>query len=215
MDLPSFKLMSLSPERLLKGESTGKLITRPIAGTLPKDPSSSKKLEQFKTHPKELAEHNMLIDLERNDLGKVCEIGSVQVEEYLAIETLPHVHHLVSQVVGQKNKNIQPGTAIFATFPGGTITGCPKLETMHILRELEEEDRFAYTGSMGYLAPDHFDTNILIRSATIMDQHLTMRFGGGIVWDSDPEKEYLETLAKAKGLFRSLIEGGAQIDPHH
>jgi anthranilate/para-aminobenzoate synthase component I len=220
----NFDLLSLSPERLLKLDQSNKLITRPIAGTLPRNlakektlSSSQKKdnLKRFKENAKELAEHNMLIDLERNDLGKVSETGSVQVEEYLTIETLPHVHHLVSEVIGKKRSDLGPGTAIFATFPGGTITGCPKLETMHILNELESEARMAYTGSMGYLGPNEFDTNILIRSAMVNQNGIKMRFGGGIVWDSDPEKEYLETLAKAHGLIRSLLEGGAQFDSDH
>ena len=219
-----FHLLSLSPERLLKLEKPNKLITRPIAGTLPKTHlhlgerganQEEHDLRQFKQSPKELAEHNMLIDLERNDLGKVSEVGSVQVEEYLTIETLPHVHHLVSQVIGKKQSRFGPGTTIFATFPGGTITGCPKLETMHILNQLENEARMAYTGSMGYIGPTEFDTNILIRSAMVSPHGLKMRFGGGIVWDSQPEKEYLETLAKAHGLIRSLLEGGAQFDSDH
>jgi anthranilate synthase component 1 len=220
----NFDLLSLSPERLLKLESSEKLITRPIAGTLPRKHSKDglldlslekQNLKRFKQSPKELAEHNMLIDLERNDLGKVSEIGSVLVEEYLTIETLPHVHHLVSQVIGKKRPELGPGTTLFATFPGGTITGCPKLETMHILNELEDKARMAYTGSMGYLGPQDFDTNILIRSAVVSPHGIKMRFGGGIVWDSDPEKEYLETLAKAHGLIRSLLEGGAQFDSDH
>jgi anthranilate synthase component I len=213
---PIFQVLSLSPERLLQQNNMGHLITRPIAGTLPrKGGLHLDDLEAFRTNPKECAEHNMLIDLERNDLGKVCKVGTVRVEEYLTIETLPHVHHLVSQVGGDLDEGIGPGTAIFATFPGGTITGCPKLETMHILDELECGNRGAYTGSMGYFCRDHFDTNILIRSAQIDSKGVKMRFGGGIVWDSIPEKEFLETLAKARGLIRSLLEGGAELDPNY
>jgi len=211
----AFSLLSLSPERLLarKGEN---LITRPIAGTLPKNAQETQQhLNDFKSHPKELAEHNMLIDLERNDLGKICKPGSVVVDEYLSIETLPHVHHLVSQVIGKKEPDAKFGDVIFALFPGGTITGCPKLETMHIIDKLEKKWRSFYTGSLGYLGQGHFDSNILIRTAINIDAQTYMRFGGGLVWDSDPEKEYLETLAKAKGLIHSLLDGGADFDSDH
>ena len=211
----NFSLMSLSPERLVACENE-KLITRPIAGTLAvKDDESEQELNNFRNHPKELAEHNMLIDLERNDLGKVSIPGSVEVEEYLTIETLPHVHHLVSQVVGKKSPTCHFGDILFALFPGGTITGCPKLETMHIIDKLEDNSRSFYTGSLGYLGQSHFDSNILIRTAIVHKETTYMRFGGGLVWDSDPEKEYLETLAKARGLISSLLEGGAKFDPHH
>ena len=152
----------------------------------------------FKQHPKELAEHNMLIDLERNDLGRVCVPGSVEVEEYLTTETLPHVHHLVSQVRGKIKPHLGCGDAIMAAFPGGTITGCPKLETMHIIDAIELGPRGAYTGSMGYLSPEGFDLNILIRSAQMVNGQCEMRFGGGIVWDSKPDKEFDETLAKGQ-----------------
>ena len=211
-----FSILSLSPERLLRQNEARHLITRPIAGTLPRRQNLIEDdLVAFRNNPKECAEHNMLIDLERNDLGKVCRASSVAVEEYLTVETLPHVHHLVSQVGGDLEDGVGPGSALFAAFPGGTITGCPKLETMHILDELEREERGPYTGSLGYLARDHFDTNILIRSALIDHSGVRMRFGGGIVWDSEPRKEFLETLAKARGLLRSLLEGGAQLDSRY
>lgn len=215
----SFSILSLSPERLLQKKRDGTLITRPIAGTLPKgnhqDPRVQ--LQAFKNNPKELAEHNMLIDLERNDLGKICEAGSVQVKEYLSIEELPHLYHLVSEVQGKIDQKNNIGDAIMSLFPGGTITGCPKLETMHIIDQLEKNNREAYTGSVGYLAPDHFDLNILIRTALFdhIESCIRMRFGGGLVWDSIPEKEYLETLAKSKGLILSLIQGGAKLDSDH
>lgn len=210
-----YQVMSLSPERLLRIEGK-RLITRPIAGTLPRHPEETPEaLQAFVDHPKELAEHNMLIDLERNDLGKVSIPGSVSITEKLTVETLPHVHHLVSQVEGTLKENTGYGDALSAVFPGGTITGCPKLETMHLLDTHEEEPRGPYTGSLGYLSKDVLDSNILIRSALIKDHEVTMRFGGGIVWDSDPEKEYLETIAKSRGIVQSLLEGGATVDPDH
>lgn len=215
LHLKDFSLLSLSPERLIAGQDQ-QLITRPIAGTLPRNHNdNASKLKAFKEHPKELAEHNMLIDLERNDLGKVSKPGSVKVEEYLSIESLPHVHHLVSQVIGECGTDQQFGDILFAMFPGGTITGCPKLETMHIIDALETHPRSFYTGSLGYLSKKSFDSNILIRTALIINNQILMRFGGGLVWDSDPEKEVLETYAKARGLINSLLDGGADFDPDH
>jgi len=211
----TYQVMSLSPERLLRIEGK-RLITRPIAGTLPRHRNEKPQdLQSFVAHPKELAEHNMLIDLERNDLGKVSEPGSVEITEKLTIETLPHVHHLVSQVEGVLKETSGYGEALEAVFPGGTITGCPKLETMHLLDTYEEGPRGPYTGSLGYLSRDTLDSNILIRSALVKEDHVSMRFGGGIVWDSEPEKEYLETIAKSRGIVQSLLEGGAIIDPDH
>lgn len=215
---PDFQIISLSPERLIKKYQSGKLITRPIAGTLPKrnHTDNPQLLEAFKNDFKELAEHNMLIDLERNDLGKVSKSGSVDVHEYLTVEELPHLYHLVSEISGLCSEEYGSGSIIKALFPGGTITGCPKLETMHILDRLEAQPREAYTGSIGYLSAEgELDLNILIRTATIHNECCRMRFGGGLVWDSDIEKEYLETLAKAKGLIKSLIKGGAEFDPDH
>lgn len=211
----AFSVLSLSPESLVHGEGS-RITTRPIAGTLPRSEHTTEKdLEDFRSHPKELAEHNMLIDLERNDLGKVSLPGSVKVSEYLTLETLPHVVHLVSEVEGEMEPNLGAGHAAMAMFPGGTITGCPKLETMHILDDVEQGQRGAYTGSFGLLHANAIDLNILIRSAMTLHSTTHMRFGGGIVWDSDPSKEYMETLAKARGLLRTLLEGGAILDPDH
>jgi anthranilate/para-aminobenzoate synthase component I len=210
------QLLSLSPERLLHKLSNGDLVTRPIAGTLAKKKNvDDEAVEAFKRHPKELAEHNMLIDLERNDLGRICEPGSVEVEEYLTVETLPHVHHLVSQIRGRLRGEVGLGETIFSMFPGGTITGCPKLETMHIIDEVELGSRGPYTGSLGYFSKGGLDLNILIRSAEVTTERVDFRFGGGLVWDSDPEMEYRETLAKAEGLFESLKRGGAEIGFDH
>ena len=209
-----YTILSISPERLVakKGEQ---LITRPIAGTFAKTVNTDDiedALKGFKNHPKELAEHNMLIDLERNDLGKISKVGSVNIYEYLSIEELPHLYHLVSEVRSEIQKGKGIGDVIQAMFPGGTITGCPKLETMFILNQLEQSDRKSYTGSVGYIGKDSADLNILIRTALIEGNRITMRFGGGIVWDSEPEKEYLESLTKARGLILSLINGGAHCD---
>lgn len=200
-------IISSSPERLL--EIRGDLVqTRPIAGTRPRCSTAEGDralLEELITHPKERAEHIMLIDLERNDLGRVCETGSVEVDELMVIEQHPHVHHIVSNIRGRLRPQYSPIDAIRAVFPGGTITGCPKIRCMQIIAELEGCRRGVYTGSMGYLGRNgNLDMNILIRSLFQQGKKLVFRTGGGIVADSDPEAELRETEAKAKGLLISL-----------
>ena len=152
----------------------------------------------------------MLIDLERNDLGRVCEPGSVQVDEFMTIESYVHVHHIVSNVRGFLRSDVTPGQAIAATFPGGTITGCPKVRCMEIIAELEGSPRGAYTGSLGYLNRDgSMDFNILIRSLEIRDGVVSLRAGAGIVADSIPERELDESRAKARGVLKALTGGSA------
>jgi len=151
----------------------------------------------------------MLIDLERNDLGRVCTPGSVEVDELMTVESYAHVHHIVSNVRGRLREGVTPGEVIRATFPGGTITGCPKVRCMQIIAELEGEGRGAYTGAMGWLNRDgDLDLNILIRSAEVEDDCdgslLRFRTGAGIVADSDPQRELDETRAKARGMLRAL-----------
>jgi len=160
---------------------------------------------RLQVHPKERAEHVMLVDLERNDLGRVCEPGSVKVATLMEIASYRHVHHIESTVCGQ----LRPGMRIFdvlrAVFPGGTITGCPKVRTMQIIHELEQTSRRSYTGSVGYLNHDgSFDFNILIRSFLLRGRELAFRAGAGIVADSIPQRELDETRAKARGLLRAL-----------
>jgi len=202
-------IISSSPERLVK-VSSGRVETRPIAGTRPRDTQvvdDHALKEELLAHPKERAEHVMLIDLERNDLGRVCVPGSVKVDELMVLESYAHVHHIVSNVCGQLRDGVTPGEVIRAVFPGGTITGCPKVRCMEIIAELEREGRGAYTGAMGYL--DHngdMDLNILIRTITQAGQQLQLRAGGGIVADSDPQKELDETRAKARGMLLALTD---------
>jgi anthranilate synthase component 1 len=156
-------------------------------------------------HPKERAEHVMLLDLERSDLGRIATAGSVTVDEYAIVESYAHVHHLVSNVRGRLRAEVSPIDVIRAVFPGGTITGCPKIRCMQIIAALEGEARGAYTGSCGYLGLDgSLDLNILIRTATLAGDELTFRTGAGIVADSDPLRELEETRAKARGLLRVL-----------
>jgi anthranilate synthase component 1 len=154
---------------------------------------------------KERAEHVMLVDLERNDLGRICLGGTVHVDEFMTIESYATVHHIVSNVRGELRADVTPGEAIAAVFPGGTITGCPKVRCMELLGELEGAPRDAYTGSMGYLGRDgSLDLNILIRTLAVRDGAIEFRTGAGIVADSHPEAELEETRAKARGLLRAL-----------
>jgi anthranilate synthase component I len=200
-------ILSSSPERLLR-VSGRRVDTRPIAGTRPRSRRPTEELREMSelaAHPKERAEHIMLIDLERNDLGRVCEAGTVRVDELMTIESYQHVHHIVSNVCGVLRPEVTPIGALRAVFPGGTITGCPKFRCMQIIAELEGAGRGAYTGSLGYLTRDgRLDLNILIRTMTLSGQQLSFRAGAGIVADSDPERELEETRAKARGLLAAL-----------
>jgi anthranilate synthase component I len=200
-------VVSSSPERLLSIRD-GVVETRPIAGTRPRGANAADdaSLErELIAHPKERAEHVMLIDLERNDLGRICRPGSIAVDEMMVLESYAHVHHIVSNVRGELADGIGPGAAIRAVFPGGTITGCPKVRCMEIIQELERGPRGAYTGSLGWLAADGaMDLNILIRTIEMGPGELRFRAGAGIVYDSVPEAELAETRAKAKGLLLAL-----------
>ena len=200
-------VLSSSPERLVCVNERV-VQTRPIAGTRPRgaDSCSDQALRaELIDSVKERAEHIMLIDLERNDLGRVCEPGSVRVSELMALESYAHVHHIVSNVTGRLRAEVGPGDVIRAVFPGGTITGCPKVRSMQIIAELEGEGRGAYTGSMGYLGRNgQLDCNILIRSLALCGRRVWLRAGAGIVADSQPAAELAETRAKARGLLLSL-----------
>jgi anthranilate synthase component 1 len=205
--LPGFSVLSSSPERLLRIDE-GVASTRPIAGTRPRggDPQADARLRSdLRLNEKERAEHVMLVDLERNDLGRICRAGTVRVDEFMTIESYAHVHHIVSNVRGDLAAGVTPGQAIAAVFPGGTITGCPKVRCMQLLADLEGSARDAYTGSMGYLGLDgSLDLNILIRTITVEDGVIDFRTGAGIVADSSPQAELEETRAKARGLLRAL-----------
>jgi anthranilate synthase component 1 len=199
-------VVSSSPERLvsIRGDAVE---TRPIAGTRPRTPGDddAERIRELVGHPKERAEHVMLIDLERNDLGRVCVAGSVEVDELMTVESYAHVHHIVSNVRGRLKPDATPGDVIRAVFPGGTITGCPKVRCMQIIAALEGQGRGAYTGAFDWLNRDgDLDLNILIRSAALEGDTLRFRTGAGIVIDSDPQRELDETRAKARGLLRAL-----------
>ena len=199
-----FSIISSSPERLFSVDGD-QVETRPIAGTHPR--GSGEEDERLKVqlinHPKEQAEHIMLLDLERNDLGRVCEYGSVHVNEIMTLESYPYVHHIVSNIKGRLRANIGIKALVRALFPGGTITGCPKIRCMQIIAELEQMPRQAYTGSLGYISSnDKMDFNILIRTITQQNNTLTLRAGAGIVFDSVAERELEETKHKAEGVLK-------------
>ncbi|HEY3785917.1 MAG TPA: aminodeoxychorismate synthase component I [Steroidobacteraceae bacterium] len=201
------KILSSSPERLVRIQGS-RIDTRPIAGTRPRSRrpgDDHAEMTELARHPKERAEHIMLIDLERNDLGRVCRAGSVRVDELMSIESYAHVHHIVSNVSGELRSEVTPIGALRAVFPGGTITGCPKFRCMQIIAELEGQGRGAYTGSLGFLGRDgSMDMNILIRTMTVLERHVELRAGGGIVADSDPQRELEETRAKARGMLAAF-----------
>jgi anthranilate synthase component I len=207
---PGWSVVSSSPERLVESRA-GVLQVRPIAGTRPRTSGDddAEHIRALVAHPKERAEHVMLIDLERNDLGRVCVPGSVRVDELMVVESYAHVHHIVSNIRGVARADMTPGKVIAATFPGGTITGCPKVRCMEIIAALEGTARGAYTGALGYLDRNgDMDLNILIRSLTVQGTEVSLRAGAGIVADSVADRELAETRAKARGLLRVL--GSAQ-----
>ena len=205
---PHAAILSSSPERLVCVDRQRRVETRPIAGTHPRGisaPQDRQLSQQLLAHPKEKAEHIMLIDLERNDLGRICRPGTIHVDELLGLETYAHVHHIVSNISGELSPATTPGQVIRSVFPGGTITGCPKVRCMEIISELEQCTRGAYTGSMGYLNQDgSLDLNILIRTITVEGRHLTFRAGAGIVADSSALRELEETRSKALGMAQAI-----------
>ena len=208
VQMDDWSIVSSSPERLVRLGHDGLLETRPIAGTHPRSDDAAEDAElraRLQAHPKERAEHVMLVDLERNDLGRVCEPGSVKVAALMEIASYRHVHHIESTVCGKLRPDMRVFDALRAVFPGGTITGCPKVRTMQIIHELEHTPRRSYTGSVGYINQDgSFDFNILIRSFLLRGQKLSFRAGAGIVADSVAQRELDETRAKARGLLRAL-----------
>jgi anthranilate synthase component 1 len=197
-------IVSSSPERLLCSDGSV-LESRPIAGTRPRHGPDGAMVAELLANEKERAEHIMLVDLIRNDLGKVARYGSVEVDEMMVVESYAHVHHIVSNVRCLRSVGVSPGRALAAMFPGGTITGCPKVRSMEIIGELEGVGRGAYTGSLGYLeAGGAMDFNILIRTMLWEPGRVRFRAGAGIVSDSDPAFELAETRAKARGMLRAL-----------
>ncbi len=207
LNFQNFSLVSSSPERLVKVHEH-RIEARPIAGTRPrglKDEEDQALSLELLLNPKERAEHLMLVDLERNDLGRICQAGSVCVTDFMFLEKYSHVSHIVSNIAG----NLKPGIGVYdilkSVFPGGTITGCPKIRCMEIISELEPVMRGPYSGSFGYIGfGPYMDLNIIIRSIVICDKTASFHVGAGIVADSNPQKEYQETLDKAAAMIQAL-----------
>lgn len=200
-------LISSSPERLVRLNGR-RADTRPIAGTRPRGANAADDLRlegELRSNEKECAEHIMLVDLERNDLGRVCDFGSVRVDELMTLERYSHVSHLVSHVGGTLRSNATGFDLLRALFPGGTITGVPKIRCMEIIEELEPVRRGPYTGSMGYLSwSGDLDFNILIRTLVRRNGTGYLQVGAGIVADSDPAREYEETIHKAQAFLSAF-----------
>lgn len=212
LDLGSFQIISNTPERLLSIEKTTKgrtITTEPIKGTIERGTTTNKDNELkvlLKGNSKECAEHVMIVDLERNDLGKICNTSTVTVTEFQTIKTYPNLHHMVSTVKGELREEITAGDVLREMFPGGSITGAPKVRAMEIIEELEPNPRGIYTGGIGYINLNGtMDISMAIRTAVIKDNALHLHVGGGIVADSTSEKEYEETTLKAKD-YTDLIE---------
>jgi para-aminobenzoate synthetase component 1 len=208
-DLGDFAIASASPERFLKVQD-GMVETRPIKGTSPRGIFPEEDLaraEQLETSAKDRAENVMIVDLLRNDLGRVCEYGSIGVEALCRLESYRYVHHLVSEVRGRLRAGLGPIDLLRAAFPGGSVTGAPKIRAMEIIAELEQTARGPYCGSLGYIGFDGaMDTSLLIRTFTVGQGWVQFPVGGGIVADSDPEREYEETWHKAEGMLQALGE---------
>jgi para-aminobenzoate synthetase component I len=203
------QLISSSPERFLTLRDR-RVETRPIKGTRPRstDPATDAALAtELLSSEKDRAELLMIVDLERNDLGRVCDFGTVRVDKLWQLESHPTVHHLVSTVSGQLRSGLDIIDCVRASFPGGSITGAPKIRSMEIIDELEPHRRHIYTGAIGYIGFDgNADLNIAIRTITCVNNHAYYHVGGGIVWDSDPAAEYQETLDKGRAMHESLTQ---------
>jgi anthranilate synthase component 1 len=215
LDLDDFHVVGSSPEILVRLEG-GTVTVRPIAGTRPrgKDEAEDLALEKdLLADPKELAEHLMLIDLGRNDAGRVSRIGTVELTEKMVIERYSHVMHIVSNVVGQIREGMSAIDVLRATFPAGTVSGAPKIRAMEIIDELEPVKRGVYAGAVGYLSwTGNMDTAIAIRTAVIKDGTLNIQAGAGIVADSVPANEWAETMNKGRAIFRAVSQAQAGLD---
>ena len=202
-----FQIIGSSPELLVRCED-GKVETRPIAGTRPRGKTIEEDIKfekQLLADPKERAEHIMLVDLGRNDIGRVCKAGTVTVNELMVIERYSHVMHIVSNVVGKLKKGKDQFDVLRATFPAGTVSGAPKIRAMEIIEELEHSDRGPYAGAIGYFSfSGNLDSAITIRTILVKDKKAYIQAGMGIVADSVPEKEYEEAVNKAKGMIKAI-----------
>jgi anthranilate synthase component 1 len=212
-----FHVVGASPEilvRLEDGDGERTVTVRPIAGTRKRgaSPERDRELElELRSDPKELAEHLMLIDLGRNDIGRVCRYGSIRVPEYMVIERYSHVMHIVSQVEGKLRPDRNAFDVMRATFPAGTVSGAPKIRAMQLIAQFEKLQRGFYAGALGYFSYDgNLDSCITLRTALVKDGQITIQAGAGLVADSVPASEYQETINKASALLKAVaIADGA------
>ena len=212
LDLGATQIVGSSPEILVRLKN-GKVVLRPIAGTRPRGKTRDQDLAleaELLADPKERAEHLMLIDLGRNDVGRVSETGSVKLTESFVIERYSHVMHIVSQVEGDLRDGLSYMDVLKATFPAGTVSGAPKIRALEIIQELEPHKRNIYAGAIGYIGWwGDADTAIAIRTAVIQDGQLHVQAGGGVVYDSDPATEWEETMNKGRALFRAVAQAAS------
>jgi len=218
LDLGDFHVVGSSPEILVRLED-GRVTVRPIAGTRPRGRTAEEDQaleKELLVDPKELAEHLMLIDLGRNDVGRVAKTGSVKVTDRMVIERYSHVMHIVSNVVGELNDGLDAIDVLRATFPAGTVSGAPKVRAMEIIDELETVKRGVYSGAVGYISwSGNMDTAIAIRTAVISKARLYIQAGAGIVADSVPRNEWIETLNKGRAVFRAAALAARGLDRHN
>jgi anthranilate synthase component 1 len=215
LEFEDFAIAGASPEPLVK--VTGRQVeSRPIAGTRPRAPTPEediRRAQELLADAKERAEHVMLVDLARNDLGAVCEFGSITVDELMAVETYSHVMHIVSSVTGKLRQELGAIDALRACLPAGTLSGAPKIRAMEIIDELEPTKRGFYGGAVGYLSySGDLDTCIHIRTVVFRDGIAHVQAGAGVVADSDPAYEYRESIAKAEAVFKAMELACAQSD---
>ena len=209
LDMHDFYIVGASPELLVRYEDN-EVTIRPIAGTRPRGTDSQRDkdfAQELQSDPKERAEHIMLVDLARNDVGRVSIPGTIQVSELMEIERYSHVMHLVSNITGRLRDDLSPYDALRAGFPAGTVSGAPKIRAMEIINELEEEQRGVYAGAVGYFSHSgNQETAIALRTMVIKNGRAYIQAGCGVVADSDPTAEYQESLSKARALLRALDE---------
>jgi len=217
LDMGDHQVVGSSPEILVRLENN-EVTVRPIAGTRRRGETEQEDLAleaDLLADPKELAEHLMLIDLGRNDAGRVSETGSVKLTEKMLVERYSHVMHIVSNVIGKLKDGMTAIDVLRATFPAGTVSGAPKIRAMEIIEELEPVKRGIYSGAVGYLSWNgNMDTAIAIRTAVIKDGVLSIQAGAGVVFDSDPQSEWEETLNKARAIFRAAALAESGLDTH-
>ena len=215
LDLGDHHIVGSSPEILVRLEDN-EVTVRPIAGTRPRGENEAADIaleKELLADPKELAEHLMLIDLGRNDAGRVSKTASVQLTDKMVVERYSHVMHIVSNVTGELQQGMTAMDVLRATFPAGTVSGAPKIRAMEIIDEFEPVKRGIYSGAVGYLSWNgNMDTAIAIRTAVIKDKHLSIQAGAGIVYDSVPENEWAETMNKARAIFRAVTLAEAGLD---